>query len=76
MVHNCLIEHNCSIIFQHNIQYMYMYNVLCVSARQCPSPVVTSIMITSPSDWISCGVLYDVSGVPRPVPLPLPNEYT
>ena len=59
--------------------HMYMYPLsclLCVSARQCPSPVEISMTISPSSGSISHGEYWRGSVVPLPTPLPLPNEYT
>ena len=52
------------------------YHILCVSARQCPSPVTMSMMISLSKSSMSQGVSWRGSVFPLPTPLPLPNEYT
>ena len=49
---------------------------LCVRARQWPSPVLISMIISPSSASTIQGVYCRGSVVPLPTPLPLPNEYT
>ena len=49
---------------------------LCVRARQWPSPVPISMIISPSSASTIQGVYCRGSVVPLPTPLPLPNEYT
>ena len=49
---------------------------LCVRARQWPSPVLISMIISPSSASTIQGAYCRGSVVPLPTPLPLPNEYT
>ena len=52
------------------------WSSLCVRARQWPSPVLISMIISPSSASTIQGVYCRGSVVPLPTPLPLPNEYT